>query len=168
MIHEKICICSLQVICVKKKTLSNQLQKNMYILTLKKCFAKSYKANYRIRWGAHNKLHPKRGAKETLTTVSSGKWNYREENVKNRASTFMFHVLLYSFSLWYISAAYTFKTTCFDLMRLDVKLWANPFWKEGQLICDTAIPSQSIWTQKHYSTALHVATQLITWRSLKT
>lgn len=43
-------------------------------------------------------LHPKMGDKETLSTVSSGKWNYREEKAKNGASTFMFPVLLYSLS----------------------------------------------------------------------
>lgn len=69
-----------------------------------------------------------RGTEEALTTVSSGEWNYREEKVKNRASTPMFHGLpLYSFSLQYICAACTFKTTCFDLMKTAMELWASAF-----------------------------------------
>lgn len=73
----------------------------MYILTLKITMIcqklKSKLQDWMRR--AQRELHPKGEDTEALAAVSSGKWNYKEERVKNRASIFMFHVLLCFFSL---------------------------------------------------------------------
>lgn len=104
----------------------------MYILMLKNSYALTKVKKQTT--GEDEVLHPKMGDKETLSSVSSGKWNYREEKAKNGASTFMFPVLLYSLSLPYICAAYTFKTTRFDFVRKDVELWQVRFENMDSLL----------------------------------
>lgn len=68
-------------------------------------------------------LYFKMGDKEILSLVFFGKWNYREEKVKNGVLTFMFFVFLYFLFLLYICVVYIFKIIRFDFVRKDVELW---------------------------------------------